>query len=60
MGLSSWDIDHLQDIFDGNGEWFTAQLMRLIAKADGVNLEKLRMAYPDEVRVYEEWHQGLL
>jgi len=41
--------------FDHNADWFTAQLFRLIAKADVQNRERLRKGFPEEVAVYEEW-----
>ena len=38
-----------------DSNWFTAQLFRLIAKADGANRARLAEGFPDEVEVYNEW-----
>ena len=35
---------------------FTAQLIRLIAKADPDNRHKLGQGFPVEVSVFDEWH----
>lgn len=46
----------LKAAFRGDGDWFTAMLLRLIAKADGDNREKLARGFPVEVeavRVYK-------
>ncbi len=37
---------------------FHSALYRLIEKADHTNREKLRLAYPDEVMAWEEWHKA--
>ena len=56
MPLSEYDKEHLGAILQaGEGDWFTAQLLRLIAKADRLNRERLRIAFPEEVRAYEAW-----
>jgi hypothetical protein len=55
MPLSDFDREHLGSILDGNGDWFTAQLMRLIAKADKENLAKLALTFPEEVHTYLDW-----
>ena len=57
-GISPYDREHMADIVAGHGDWFTAKLLRLIAKADSHNRSKLRLAYPEEVRAYEEWLQS--
>lgn len=56
MGISQHDKDNLGDILAGYGTWFTAELLRLIAKADDENLEKIRKGYPAEVEAYERWY----
>lgn len=53
--ISAYDREHLRDLLLGHGDWFTAQLLRLIAKADRENREKLRLGFPEEVAAYEEW-----
>lgn len=39
----------------GSGDSFTGKLLELIAKADSVNLARLRTAYPREVAAWLEW-----
>lgn len=56
--LSSFDQDHIGDILAGMGDWFSAQLMRLIAKADRENLARLELAFPDHVAAYRNWMKG--
>lgn len=34
---------------------FTAELYRLISKADFINKRKLKLSYPLHVAMYEEW-----
>lgn len=46
-------LSEFDDILLGHGDWFDAQLIRLIAKADSVNRERLRKGYPAEVREVE-------
>ena len=53
--MSPFDKVNLGKIVGGYGDWFTAQLLRLIAKADDVNREKLRAGFPEEVAAYEVW-----
>jgi len=55
MPLSEFDKRHLGDLIAGHGDWFTAKLLRLIAKADHENREKLRLGFPEEVAAYERW-----
>lgn len=40
------------------GTHFTAQLIRLIGKADSGNRARLQEAFPDEVAAYERWYVG--
>ncbi len=55
MRNKDFDKKNLQLILEGHGDWFTAMLLRLIAKADGINREKLRAGFPGEVKAYESW-----
>lgn len=55
MPLSEYDRSHMSAIMGGHGDWFTAQLLRLIAKADMQNRGRLRQAFPEEVELYERW-----
>lgn len=53
--LSSFDIDRLGHILAGEGDWFSADLLRLIAKADPQNRAALRTIYPQHVEAFEKW-----
>lgn len=53
--ISDYDRAHIDDIMWGHGDWFTAQLLRLCAKADWINLEKIRLGFPEVVECYEKW-----
>lgn len=48
----------MADILAGNGDWFTAYLLRLIKKADRQNREKLNRIFPAEVAAVEEWEMN--
>ena len=43
-----------------NASWFTAQLFRFFGKADQNNLERFRLGFPDEVRLFEAARRGEL
>ncbi|HXH35239.1 MAG TPA: hypothetical protein VNJ54_12650 [Plantibacter sp.] len=53
--ISDFDRANLDSILVGHGDWFTAHLLRLIAKADPVNRARLRAAFPAEVQAFESW-----
>lgn len=53
--MSEYDKKNIEGILHGEGTWFTAQLLRLIAKADSNNLEKIRKGFPEEVDALEEY-----
>lgn len=53
--LSPHDMANFDRIVRGYGDWFSAELVRLIAKADKENRERLRIAFPDHVEAYERW-----
>jgi len=55
MEMSDYDKASIGEILAGDGDWYTAHLIRLIAKADGNNLRKLARVYPDEVRTVLEF-----
>lgn len=55
--ISEFDRENMQTILLGHGTWFTAQLLRLIAKADLNNLERLRKGFPEVVEAYETWRR---
>jgi len=56
--LSEYDKANLDRILAGYGDWFSAQLMRLIMKADLTNRELLGQVFPDHVQAYEEYQLG--
>jgi hypothetical protein len=56
--MSPYDRSHIGTIVGGEGTWFTAHLLRLIAKADDSNRARLRLSFPEEVAAYEEWLNG--
>lgn len=51
--MNDYDKDNISAILQGHGDWFTAQLMRLIAKADNYNRKRLFKAFPDVVTAVE-------
>ena len=55
--MSEWDKANIQEILLGNGDWFTAQLIRLIGKADEKNREKLRKGFPEVVQAVEDFYE---
>ena len=56
--LSDYDKAHMADILAGHGDWFSAELMRLIMKADFENRARLRLAFPDHVEAYDRYQRG--
>jgi len=56
--LSQFDRENIGAILGGHGDWFTAQLLRLVLKADGHNKELLRLGFPEEVGLVETWQKG--
>lgn len=58
--VTQFDREYVADIMAGAEDYFTAQLLRLCAKADRGNLEKMRQAWPDVVELYEQWSRGEL
>ena len=56
--MGPWDREHLQEILLGHGDWFTARLIRLIARADPARKERLRLGFPEEVAAVEEWQRN--
>jgi hypothetical protein len=55
---STFDVENLSEILRGMGDWFDAELFRLIRHADGQNTELLRMVYPLHVQAYERYMRG--
>lgn len=54
--LSLYDRTHIAEIVAGQGDWFSAHLLRLIAKADDTNRLRLSLIYPDHVQAYLDWY----
>ena len=47
--MNPFDTEHMDEILHGYGDWFTAHLFRLIAKADESNTRQLAKAFPQQV-----------
>ena len=59
MTLSEFDRENIGSILtDSRKDWFTAQLLRLIVKADQHHRALLAQGFPEEVRLVET-HLGL-
>ncbi len=54
----NWDME-MAAAMGGYGHWFTSHLLRLIAKADKENRERIRLGFPDHVAAYERWTAGV-
>jgi hypothetical protein len=54
MGLTTYDREHIQQILGGDGTWFTAELLRMVAHADSCTRRRLGRQFPDEVTLVEE------
>jgi hypothetical protein len=52
------EFENVKSILEGQGDWFTANLFRLIAKADNNNRAKLFKAFPDEVDAVHKYLTG--
>ena len=56
--MTEYDKENIMEILHGNGTWFTADLFRLIAKADGANRLKLAQSFPAEVNAVHLYLTG--
>lgn len=56
VGITDYDRANMDRIMAGYGDWFTAKLLRLMAKADAENLDRLRQVYPEEVQAWVDWY----
>ena len=54
--LSAFDLDDFERLMSARNDWFAADLVRLIAKADRENRERLRAGFPGEVAAFERWY----
>jgi hypothetical protein len=57
---SEFDRAHVGQILRGRGDWFSAHVLRLCAKTDRVNLERIRLAFPEHVEAYTAWRDSPL
>jgi hypothetical protein len=59
--VSEWDKENLDKIIrDGHGDWFSAHLLRLMAKSDMQNRALLGSVYPEHLAALERyWNNGL-
>jgi hypothetical protein len=57
--VTDYDRAHMADILQGKGDWFSAQLIRLIAKSDFENKARIRLAFPDHVLAFEQWERDI-
>jgi uncharacterized protein (UPF0335 family) len=57
--VSSHDKMRISKIIrDNYGDWYDAKLIRLIAKADKKNRDRLRSVYPNVVEMVESWENS--
>jgi len=52
---SQWDIENLDLIMSGHGDWFSAELFRLMRKTDAKNRKRLGVAFPFHMEAYYRW-----
>ena len=56
--ISEFDRKNIGALVNGYGDWFTAQLVRLINKADMYNRERIRAGFPETLAAYEAWERS--
>ena len=56
--ISEHDKENIGEILAGYGDWFSADLIRLIAKADAQNRARLARVFPDHVQAYLDWYNA--
>lgn len=56
--FSTYDQANFSSLLCGHGDWFHAELARLIAHADSNNREALRQGFPEEVAFFEQYAYG--
>ena len=56
--VNKFDKDRLTMIFAGEGDYFTAMLLRLIARSDSKNRAKLFRGFPEEVDIVHQYQTG--
>lgn len=58
MGFSDYDREHIGDILAGAGDWFHADLIRLVGHADIFNRQRLAKAFPEVVDAVCQYQWG--
>lgn len=60
MSVGPVEVQAVESIVLGRPgyDWFTCRLLQLMAKADSINLERLRLGFPDEVALFEWYKAG--
>jgi len=56
--MTSYDKKNVAKILAGEGTWFTAKLIRLIAGSDSSNRGKLQRVFPEEVEAVNRYQHG--
>jgi hypothetical protein len=54
--LSEHDEANIDAIMGGHGDWFSARLLRLIAKGDFENRQLLGSIYPEHYAAFMAWY----
>lgn len=52
--ISEFDRTHVELAMAG--DWWSSEMLRLIAKSDLPHRELLRLVFPSHVAAYEAWH----
>lgn len=58
MSVTPFDVSYMGNIMLGEGDWFTAKLLRLMRDADESNLRILAGAFPEEFIAFCMHMQG--
>lgn len=55
---NSYDFEHIPQILNDPAryDWFSAQLLRLMAKADEGNFRRLAEAFPEHAAAFQDWY----
>ena len=53
---STHDVEHIDAIMGGQGDWFSARLLRLFGKADSQNRLLLAVIYPAHHKLFMDWY----
>jgi hypothetical protein len=57
--VSDHDIAHIDDIIGlGYGDWWSANELRQVAKADLSNRMRMALGHPELVEAYRWWYDG--